>query len=254
MKTNFFATIAPFLGSMNLTLTVAKGSGDTVVVSLLPQPRIKDNAKDSVQPMVIRGTIEELDEEFFNAIKEPMTKVTGIVIEIDNFEKGAERLAEENKHQAELKTQAKKNKEKVANMIIKANEFITAKDFKNAEKELDKAIKLTPGTHAVNQLAKNIEDAKPAKNQVDLFVEAEKADAVTAPVIADESGKQIGFDNTTVDNENDLPESPNQLEIENNRIVHSNPMSEAEIEVLQDELDDKANFQVESVNKFNYES
>lgn len=244
MKTNFFATIAPFLGSMNLTLTVAKGSGDTVVVSLLPQPRIKDNAKDSVQPMVIRGTIEELDNEFFNAIKEPMTKVTGIVIEIDNFEKGAEKLAEENKHQAELKAQAKKNKEKVAKIIIKANEFITAKDFNNAEKELDKAIKLTPGAANVNKLSKDLEDAKPIKNQVDLFVEAQKADAVTAPVIANESGKEI---------KNELPESPNQLEIENNRIVHSNPMSEAEIEVLQDELDDKANFQVESVNKFNYE-
>jgi len=244
MKTNFFATIAPFLGSMNLTLTVAKGSGDTVVVSLLPQPRIKDNAKDNVQPMVIRGTIKELDEEFFNAIKEPMTKVTGIVIEIDNFEKGAEKLAEENKHQAELKAQAKKNKEKVAKIIIKANEFITAKDFKNAEKELDKAIKLTPGAANVNKLSKDLEDAKPIKNQVDLFVEAQKADAVTAPVIADESGKEI---------KNQLPESPNQLEIENNRIVHSNPMSEEEIEVLQDELDDKANFQVESVNKFNYE-
>jgi len=244
MKTNFFATIAPFLGSMNLTLTVAKGSGDTVVVSLLPQPRIKDNAKDSVQPMVIRGTIEELDNEFFNAIKEPMTKVTGIVIEIDNFEKGAEKLAEENKHQAELKAQAKKNKEKVAKIIIKANEFITAKDFNNAEKELDKAIKLTPGAANVNKLSKDLEDAKPIKNQVDLFVEAQKADAVTAPVIANESGKEI---------KNELPESPNQLEIENNRIVHSNPMSEAEIEVLQDELDAKAQFQVESVNKFNYE-
>ncbi len=244
MKTNFFATIAPFLGSMNLTLTVAKGSGDTVVVSLLPQPRIKDNAKDNVQPMVIRGTIEELDEEFFNAIKEPMTKVTGIVIEIDNFEKGAEKLAEENKHKAELKAQAKKNKEKVAKIIIKANEFITAKDFKNAEKELDKAIKLTPGAANVNKLSKDLEDAKPIENQVDLFVEAQKADAVTAPVIADESGKEI---------KNQLPESPNQLEIENNRIVHSNPMSEAEIEVLQDELDAKAQFQVESVNKFNYE-
>ena len=244
MKTNFFATIAPFLGSMNLTLTVAKGSGDTVVVSLLPQPRIKDNAKDSVQPMVIRGTIEELDNEFFNAIKEPMTKVTGIVIEIDNFEKGAEKLAEENKHQAELKAQAKKNKEKVAKIIIKANEFITDKDFNNAEKELDKAIKLTPGAANVNKLSKDLEDAKPIKNQVDLFVEAQKADAVTAPVIANESGKEI---------KNELPESPNQLEIENNRIVHSNPMSEAEIEVLQDELDAKAQFQVESVNKFNYE-
>jgi PRTRC genetic system protein E len=244
MKTNFFATIAPFLGSMNLTLTVAKGSGDTVVVSLLPQPRIKDNAKDNVQPMVIRGTIEELDQEFFNAIKEPMTKVTGIVIEIDNFEKGAEKLAEENKHQAELKAQAKKNKEKVDKIIIKANEFITAKDFKNAEKELDKAIKLTPGAANVNKLAKDLEDAKPIENQVDLFVEAQKTDAVTAPVIADESGKEI---------KNQLPESPNQLEIENNRIVHSAPMSEAEIEVLQDELDAKAQFQVESVNKFNYE-
>ena len=129
MKTNFFATIAPFLGSMNLTLTVAKGSGDTVIVSLLPQPRIKDNAKESVQPMVIRGTIEELDEEFFNAIKEPMTKVTGIVIEIDNFEKGAEKLAEDNKAKDAIKAEAKKNKDKADKIVKKAEELFEAKDY-----------------------------------------------------------------------------------------------------------------------------
>lgn len=248
MKTNFFATIAPFLGSMNLTLTVAKGSGDTVVVSLLPQPRIKDNAKDSVQPMVIRGTIEELDEEFFNAIKEPMTKVTGIVIEIDNFEKGAEKLAEENKHQAELKAQAKKNKEKSDKIIKKVQELFDAQELDKAKKELEKAIKLTPGTTSVNSLHRKITDAideaEKNKTQTDLFVQAQEADAKSAPVIANESGKEI---------KNELPESPNQLEIENNRIIHSAPMSEAEIEVLQDELDAKAQFQVESVNKFNYE-
>ena len=231
MKTNFFATIAPFLGSMNLTLTVAKGSGDTVIVSLLPQPRIKDNAKDSVQPMVIRGTIEELDEEFFNAIKEPMTKVTGIVIEIDNFEKGAEKLAEDNKAKDAIKAEAKKNKDKSDKIVKKAQELFEAKDYDKAEKELAKAIALTPGTPAINKLSNSINDAKEAlkpKDQVDIFSAIEEV-------------------------KEQLPESPNKLEIENNRIVHSNPMSEAEIEVLQDELDDKANFQVESVNKFNYE-
>ena len=232
MKTNFFATIAPFLGSMNLTLTVAKGSGDTVIVSLLPQPRIKDNAKESVQPMVIRGTIEELDEEFFNAIKEPMTKVTGIVIEIDNFEKGAEKLAEDNKAKDAIKAEAKKNKDKADKIVKKAEELFEAKDYDKAEKELAKAIALTPGTPAINKLSNSINDAKEAlkpKDQVDIFSAIEEV-------------------------KEQLPESPNKLEIENNRIIQSNPMSEAEIEVLQDELDAKSNFQVESVNKFNYES
>tara|TARA_R110001606_G_scaffold268633_1_gene417348 strand:- start:1809 stop:2498 length:690 start_codon:yes stop_codon:yes gene_type:complete len=229
MKTNFFATIAPFLGSMNLTLTVAKGSGDTVIVSLLPQPRIKDNAKDSVQPMVIRGTIEELDEEFFNAIKEPMNKVTGIVIEIDNFEKGADKLAEDNKAKDAIKAEAKKNKDKADKIVKKAEELFEAKDYDGAEKELAKAIALTPGTPAINKLSNSIKDAKVPEAQVDIFSSIEEV-------------------------KEQLPESPNELEIENNRIIQSNPMSEAEIEILQDELDAKSNFQVESVNKFNYES
>lgn len=229
MKTNFFATIAPFLGSMNLTLTVAKGSGDTVIVSLLPQPRIKDNAKDSIQPMVIRGTIEELDEEFFNAIKEPMTKVTGIVIEIENFEKGADKLAEDNKAKDAIKAEAKKNKDKADKIVKKAEELFEAKDYDGAEKELAKAIALTPGTPAINKLSNSIKDAKIPEAQVDIFSSIEEV-------------------------KEQLPESPNELEIENNRIIQSNPMSEAEIDVLQDELDDKSNFQVESVNNFNYES
>ena len=229
MKTNFFATIAPFLGSMNLTLTVAKGSGDTVIVSLLPQPRIKDNAKDSVQPMVIRGTIEELDEEFFNAIKEPMNKVTGIVIEIDNFEKGADKLAEDNKAKDAIKAEAKKNKDKADKIVKKAEELFEAKDYDGAEKELAKAIALTPGTPAINKLSNSIKDAKVPEAQVDIFSSIEEV-------------------------KEQLPESPNELEIENNRIIQSNPMTEAEIEILQDELDAKSNFQVESVNNFNYES
>lgn len=232
MKTNFFATIAPFLGSMNLTLTVAKGSGDTVIVSLLPQPRIKDNAKDSVQPMVIRGTIEELDEEFFNAIKEPMTKVTGIVIEIDNFEKGADKLAEDNKAKDAIKAEAKKNKDKADKIVRKAEDLFEAKELDKAEKELAKAIVLTPGTPAINKLSNSINDAKEAlkpKDQVDIFSAIEEV-------------------------KEQLPESPNELKIENNRIIQSNPMTEAEIEILQDELDAKSNFQVESVNNFNYES
>ena len=246
MKTNFFATIAPFLGSMNLTFTVAKGNGDTVIVSLLPQPRIKDNAKESVQPMVIRGTIEELDEEFFNAIEKPMTKVSGLVIEIDSFEKGAEKLAEENKQQATIKAQAKKNKEKVDKIIIKGRELMKADDLKGAQKELDKAIKLTPGTSVVNKFAKDLEEAQPDKDQTDLFGAIDEAEAKTAPVIANESGEEIKTESKIINPLKDLPESPNELEIENNRIIQSAPMRDEEIEALQEEMNQKFNVNQQS--------
>jgi len=249
MKTNFFATIAPFLGSMNLTFTVAKGNGDTVIVSLLPQPRIKDNAKENVQPMVIRGTIEELDNEFFKAIQEPMTKVTGIVIEIDSFEKGAEKLAEENKAQAEIKAKKKKDKEKADKHVKKGNELMKADDLKGAQKELDKAIALTPGTPAVNKLANDLKALEPANNQVDLFEEAQKADAQNSPVIADESGEEIKTESKIHNPLLDLPESPNELEVENNRIIQSQPMRDEEIEALQEEMNQKFNINQQSNNQ-----
>jgi PRTRC genetic system protein E len=236
MKTNFFATIAPFLGSMNLTFTVAKDGADTVIVSLLPQPKIKDNAKESVQPMIIRGTVEELDEQFFEAIKVPMTKVTGIVIEIENFEKGADKLAEDNKAKDAIKAEAKKNKEKVDKIIVKGNELLESGDLVACQKKLDEAIKLAPGTTNVNKLMVALEAAQPVKEQVDLFEAiAEAPTKVEKPIVTEI-----------------LPESPNELEIENNRIFQGNTMRDEEIEAFQQEMDDRYN--VGRHNNVEYES
>ena len=247
MKTNFFATIAPILGSMNLTFTVAKDVSGTIIVSVLPQLRIKDNAKENIQPMIIRGSIEELDESFFNAIKEPMTKVSGIVIEIDNFEKGADKLAEENKAKDAIKAEAKKNKEKSDKIIEKAQELFDAKDYDGAEKELAKAIALTPGTPAINKLSNSIKDAKVSEAQVDIFSVIEEVK--TEPIAEVEEPK---VEATIYNPLLDLPESPNELEIENNRIVASAPMNEDEIEALEEEMNQKFNINKQSTS-FNYE-
>lgn len=253
MKTNFFAAMAPLLSGMNLTFTVAKDDSGTIIVSVLPQLRIKDDAKESIQPMVIRGTIEELDNEFLSAIKEPMAKVSGIVIEIENFEKGAKILEEENKAKDAIKAEAKKNKEKAEKIIKKAQELFDAKDYDSAEKELDKAIKLTPGTPAVNKLSNSIKDAKTSNNQVDIFASIEEVKEEpkvekTAPIAHVESDAEYAERVPKID---DLPESPNELEKENNRVIHSVPMNEDEIQVLQEEMDGKFNVSQES-NTFKF--
>lgn len=254
MKTNFFATIAPILGSMNLTFTVAKDESGTIIVSVLPKPRINDNAKSNIQPMIIRGSIEELDESFFDAIKEPMADVTGIVIEIDNFEKGAKKLAEENKAAADIKAKAKKNKEKADKILVKAQAFFDEKEYDKAQKELDKAIELVPGTPAVNKLANALKDAQASDNQVDIFSAIEEVKE--EPKIESKIHNPLTYDNYGPKEEKPkmyVPEqpaeSPNELEKENNRIIHSSPMDDAQIEAVQEEMNQKFN----QSNQFQYE-
>jgi PRTRC genetic system protein E len=78
----FFEQLAPYLDATNVTITVSKTNADTLTVSVLPIAKIKDSAKDNIAPMIIRGTIDELEEGFFDAINEPLQDVTGIVVNI----------------------------------------------------------------------------------------------------------------------------------------------------------------------------
>jgi PRTRC genetic system protein E len=95
MKTIFFTKLVPFLGAMNLTFTVAQGKEDTLIVSILPQPNIKDSSKSNITPLIIKGTADELDEGFFEHIQQPLEKVTGICVNIKDFEANAEKLKKE---------------------------------------------------------------------------------------------------------------------------------------------------------------
>ena len=66
MNANFFNQITQLNFTGNLQLTIAKGVENNLIVSLVLQnEQCGDNAKQLIPPLNLRGTAEELDEEFY---------------------------------------------------------------------------------------------------------------------------------------------------------------------------------------------
>jgi predicted O-linked N-acetylglucosamine transferase (SPINDLY family) len=172
--------------------------------------------------MIIRGTIDELEEGFFDAINEPLQDVTGIVVNITQFEEGKEKLAESNKAAKELK--AKKEK-----LVKTIEDLFKKEDFEKALKKAEELQEIASKT-GKDWIAK-IQDKMPKEdeNQVNLFnaieeVQKESENKMVAPTPVKE----------TV-----LPESPAILESESRKIENS--ITEEQIEVMQQEQADKYN-------------
>lgn len=66
MNTNFFNQIAQLNFTGNLQLTIAKGTENKIIVSIMLQnDGCADTAKNIIPPLNLRGTAEELDNGFF---------------------------------------------------------------------------------------------------------------------------------------------------------------------------------------------
>lgn len=73
MKTNFFELIAGLNINGNLQMNVQAQEGGTLTVSvLLANTNPKITAGKNIPPMLLKGTIAELDEKFFSEISEPV--------------------------------------------------------------------------------------------------------------------------------------------------------------------------------------
>lgn len=78
-----FKKINELLGEgCTLTINVAK-KGELLVVGVMPgNPLVKDAAVKNLAPLNISGTAEELDEGFLASIEAPMSRATGLLVEI----------------------------------------------------------------------------------------------------------------------------------------------------------------------------
>lgn len=132
---NFFKSIESIADQVELQFNI-KGKDGKLTVMVMPKAQLKDSAYKNMQPMVITGTAEELDAEFFSAVASPLQRAAGIVHNIAVFEQNADKLAKENdavKKQAEA---AKKEKDerlkKYAAIMKKADAFEADKNYKDA--------------------------------------------------------------------------------------------------------------------------
>jgi len=144
METNFFKKMAQMDINSKLTLTIGKGTENTLVVTIFVEnDACADKAKFLIPPFNIEGTPDELDEGFFDYIRTPLNKADGLLSNMENFYKQLE-IAEKNsameKQKADNERKAKEAKNKKYNEImLKAEALEQQGRFKEAWTALPKA-------------------------------------------------------------------------------------------------------------------
>jgi PRTRC genetic system protein E len=108
-----------------LSLNIRK-NGNTMIVVVLPKvENVEDPAAEQLIPLNLKGTPEELDSGFIEAIRSPVEKSTGLMTNMAEYEKSAEKAAQESK--------AAKDRQDTVNRHIKdAEAFEKAGKFREA--------------------------------------------------------------------------------------------------------------------------
>lgn len=163
-----FKLLETFLNDVNINMTITKNENG-LTVSILPQPKCKDEAKKGIVPILLKGTAEELDKEFHVLIQKPFEKISGITANITSFEESADKLAKESKAAEALKEQAKKDKEKAEKLVVKAKEYLEKKEYDKAMFQVNEALELSDKLASAIHLKDEIDAEKKKNAQVDIF-------------------------------------------------------------------------------------
>jgi PRTRC genetic system protein E len=120
-----------------VSLTVHRLNG-SLTVSVFPKVKgLKDDAKNHLQPIVLTGAPEELDAGFFDAVRQPIQKATGLLSGMKSFEKSLARMEAERKEAQEQKRTADK---KADERKSKYDKLITRAETQEKEVKNDAAL------------------------------------------------------------------------------------------------------------------
>jgi PRTRC genetic system protein E len=111
-------------------------TGESMVVTVLPQSKeVKDPAAEQLIPLNLKGSPQELDEGFVNAVSKPVLQSTTLMTNMAEYEKSAEKAAKESK--------AVKDRQEAINKHVKeAETFEKAGKFREAATAYTKALEL----------------------------------------------------------------------------------------------------------------
>lgn len=176
----FFTQINQLMAqSVDITMVIRK-SATGMTVSVLPKSNgLKDEAKNHIVPLTLSGLPGELDAGFMNAIANPVRKVSGLLTNMAEFEKQADKAAANSKASKEQKAketkEEKEKREKYEKHMKKAEELIAAKNHKEAVTALGQA-RLYATEQNQKTVDEKIEEQKRAMNQGSLFDLMEQAE------------------------------------------------------------------------------
>lgn len=137
MNTNFFNQIQQLDFPGVLQLNISKGIESNLIVTvLLNNEQCGDSAKNLIPPLTFNATPQEFDEGFFEQITTPIQKVSGLMVDMEKFQKQldeakAQSAIEKAKTEKEKKEKEVKDK-KFKDAMAKADELEKEGKFREA--------------------------------------------------------------------------------------------------------------------------
>jgi PRTRC genetic system protein E len=185
--------------SLNFVITK---KGDSLTVSVLPQANnLKDEAKNKISPLVLSGAPEDLDNEFVSSISEPLKKASGLLLNMETFEKQLSESQKSSKAAEQANKAEKEKKEKISKIITKAQGLEKDGKKKEALAEYEKALAVDDTNAKIKQ---KVAQLKSVLSQGDMF----GANPEETPA------EEIDFSEETSVDENDENEDENETEEE----------------------------------------
>ena len=137
MNTNFFNQIQQLDFTGVLQLNISKGIESNLIVTvLLNNEQCGDSAKNLIPPLTFNATPQEFEEGFFEQITTPIQKVSGLMVDMEKFQKQldeakAQSAIEKAKTEKEKKEKEAKDK-KFKDAMAKADELEKEGKFREA--------------------------------------------------------------------------------------------------------------------------
>jgi PRTRC genetic system protein E len=185
---NLFTSLSQLISEgVSVNISVTKQADGLIVSVLAKAKNVEDPAAKKVQPLVLKGTAEELDAEFLNLISNPITTSSDLLVNMKSYQDSVATAEANSKKQKDEENKNKKaieaNDKKFNKNLEKFNEFIKEKNIENAEKYLITNRGITPvSSKSVKSLAEMEESYKAiAPKQISLLDQIDETPAQPTP-------------------------------------------------------------------------
>lgn len=106
MKTNFFTELSK-IGLSKVAIEVITASDGSITVLVMPKTNVKDDLVKALVPFQLSGSAEEMDEDFFAMVSEPLQQRQRLLTNLDAFEASTKDVDKKVKEKSESKEEAK---------------------------------------------------------------------------------------------------------------------------------------------------
>lgn len=180
---SFFQQLHDLNLAGDLTIVATTTAPDAMIVSiLLKNEKCGDQARNNIIPMLIRGTPEEIDAEFFKHVGAPLQKSSGIMTNMEAFLKSTEKASKESAEAAAVKKEQETKKKGFDDSMKKVDDLIKEKKFADALAKLPRATDYPDQATAIENKRKEVQKQGNLAAQASLFGETTSALPIAKPV------------------------------------------------------------------------